>query len=343
MIFYFPQVQSEKLDQIQIERAKLLNEKRATGAQIVLGIGIVIGFYLTYRRIKSHEEHVEIERRGEITERYTKAVEQLSNEHMAIRLGGVYALERIGRDSEGDHPTIREVLTAYIRTKIIETSDTRSAHEPLDTDVAAALTVVGRNPPQRGHRRLSNLRFLSLPYVSFFDGDLASFMFDDCVLTAAVFGDAKIRSSTFLKANLNSASFANSNIEEVDFRSCLLKEANFYKARLVSVNFRGANLTRAQFRQATCRELELRGAVLHRVDFTGADMRGVNFSGAIMTETVLRGTLLSGAILRGAVGLTTEALQEAKTDDTTAVGNLDKKRRDGLAAVIRGHRTSQYF
>ena len=34
---------------------------------------------------------------------------------MAIRLGGIYALERIAKDSEKDHGPIMEVLTAYVR------------------------------------------------------------------------------------------------------------------------------------------------------------------------------------------------------------------------------------
>ena len=41
---------------------------------------------------------------------------QLSNwegdDNMAIRLGGIYALERIAKDSEKDHGPIMEVLTA---------------------------------------------------------------------------------------------------------------------------------------------------------------------------------------------------------------------------------------
>ena len=32
-----------------------------------------------------------------------------------MRIGGIYALERIARDSAKDHPTVMEVLTAFIR------------------------------------------------------------------------------------------------------------------------------------------------------------------------------------------------------------------------------------
>src|SRR5206468_12022005 len=47
--------------------------------------------------------------------RYTKAVDQLGNADPAVRLGGLYALERIALDSNRDRDTICEVLAAYVR------------------------------------------------------------------------------------------------------------------------------------------------------------------------------------------------------------------------------------
>lgn len=55
---------------------------------------------------------------GQYTDRYTKAIEQLGHqgpEGLQVRLGGVYALERLARDSPRDQPTIIEVLSAFIR------------------------------------------------------------------------------------------------------------------------------------------------------------------------------------------------------------------------------------
>ena len=46
-----------------------------------------------------------------MTDRYTKAIEQLGpDKGLDVRIGGIYALERIARDSPRDHPTIMEVL-----------------------------------------------------------------------------------------------------------------------------------------------------------------------------------------------------------------------------------------
>jgi hypothetical protein len=49
-------------------------------------------------------------RQGQVTDRYTKAIEQLGSDKLEVRIGGIYALERIAHDSPRDHPTIMEVL-----------------------------------------------------------------------------------------------------------------------------------------------------------------------------------------------------------------------------------------
>ncbi len=50
-----------------------------------------------------------------MTDRYTKATEQLGSDKLDVRIGGIYALERIARDSARDHPAVMEVLAAFIR------------------------------------------------------------------------------------------------------------------------------------------------------------------------------------------------------------------------------------
>jgi hypothetical protein len=54
-------------------------------------------------------------RQGQVTNRYTDAITQLGSDKLDVRIGGIYALERIARDSARDHPTITEVLAAFIR------------------------------------------------------------------------------------------------------------------------------------------------------------------------------------------------------------------------------------
>jgi hypothetical protein len=51
----------------------------------------------------------------QVTDRYTRAVEQLGSGKLDVRIGSVYALERIARDSLPGHPAVMEVLAAFIR------------------------------------------------------------------------------------------------------------------------------------------------------------------------------------------------------------------------------------
>ena len=75
---------------------------------------------------------------GHITDRYTKAIEQLGSAKLDVRLGGVYALERIAVDSKRDHPTVVEVLSAFVR----EHSD--PAHVDSEPTIAEVLSSLLR-------------------------------------------------------------------------------------------------------------------------------------------------------------------------------------------------------
>ncbi|MCA1681508.1 MAG: hypothetical protein LC777_22470, partial [Actinobacteria bacterium] len=69
-----------------------------------------------------------LNRRGQITDRFTRAVEQLGHEKIDVRLGGIYALEQIARDSpKQDHRTTMEVLTAFLQVHAPWSPKPRSA------------------------------------------------------------------------------------------------------------------------------------------------------------------------------------------------------------------------
>lgn len=92
-----------------------MNNLRTALVQVFGGAFVLIGIVIAWRRL-------EVARQGQITERFTRAIDQLGSTHpsdgspnLEVRLGGIYALERIARDSERDHWPIVEVLTAYVR------------------------------------------------------------------------------------------------------------------------------------------------------------------------------------------------------------------------------------
>ena len=90
----------------------------------------------------------ELTEQGQVTDRYTKAIEQLGSDKLDVRIGGIYALERVARDSARDHPTVMEVLTAFIREHSREQwpviATVQHGEKMTRPDVQAAVTVVGR-------------------------------------------------------------------------------------------------------------------------------------------------------------------------------------------------------
>ena len=81
---------------------------------------------------------------GQFTDRYNAAITNLGSRSIDIRLGGIYALQRLMQDSPRDQPTIIAVLCAFVRDR---TMPTRKPQKPPTirppTDIQAALTVVG--------------------------------------------------------------------------------------------------------------------------------------------------------------------------------------------------------
>src|SRR5829696_8005191 len=122
-LWFVPQLQGEYFSRKvpAEERPALVNEYRRTWAQIIGGFGLLLGLYFTWRRVEISQQELEATRDQQVTERFTRAIDQLGatdtktgDPQLEVRLGGIYALERIARESEADHQPVMEVLVAYI-------------------------------------------------------------------------------------------------------------------------------------------------------------------------------------------------------------------------------------
>ena len=186
-----------------------------------------------------------------------------------MRLGGIYALERIARDSPGDRATIGEVLTAYVRghapwpPRLPDQPPVEAAIDAVTflrlraPDVQAALTVLGRG------------RFADP------DPDAPPLDLADTDLRRAYLRGADLRRARLYAADLRRAHF-----EDVDLG--------------------GAALTRAHLQEAHLRGANLRDASLYGADLRDADLTDAHLAGADLRHANLQGTKLDGADLRGA-------------------------------------------
>jgi hypothetical protein len=287
---------------------ELENEARKTLAQILGGGLLLLGIYLTWRRIRASERQVEIAKEGQLTERFTRAVEQLGSDKLEIRLGGIYALERIARDSVKDHWPIMEILTAFVRENAaLRATDTESEEEiatkevpehPPEkpaVDIQAVLTVLGRTAipfAQKVEKRWLNLKATNLAGADLYDANLQR----------AQFWGANLQRAYMVGADLKKANLALADLHGAVIWGVNLQEGNLPSANLQKSNLWGANL---------------KGAYLKKANLHGANLAEAKLQGANLTEARLLKANLQGADLRGAEGLTLEGVAEAIWDETT--------------------------
>jgi Pentapeptide repeats (8 copies) len=218
-------------------------------AQIGLGIGALGALVFTARNFYLAQE-------GQVVDRYTRAVEQLGSEKVDVRLGGIFALERIMVDSPRDHDTVIQLLATFIsehaklaqKDSSDDTSTVRWLLPPTPTrlsrinrwrppaDIRAALTVLGRRP-RRAERDSLNL------------------------------SGADLRGARLEGARLHGIDLTGADLREAD-----LSTADMEKAVLVMADLRTAILRSTNLQGAYLPEVDLRGAILFGADLRGADL-----------------------------------------------------------------------
>lgn len=237
------------------------------GALATILVGIV-----NYREARS----------GQVTDRLTKAVEQLGSGNPQVRMGAVYALEQIVHDSKAPliarwHSFVADrapglvrsrsganrhgsylnyvatLLAALVRSRS-HLNDGGAAHEAVlkvrAPDVQAALTVLCRPPVCDDHGPGHPKGKLDLSR-----SDLSR---------------ARLRHAHLEKADLSYARLQGTDLRRANLQGAVLKEANLGPA------------SRSRYGG---------GANLSRADLTGADL-----TGAILDRALLRGAVLDGAI-----------------------------------------------
>jgi pentapeptide repeat protein len=164
---------------------------------LTLGAGLFAAGVLLYTA-----QTFALSRQGQVTDRYTKAVEQLGSDKIEVRIGGIYALERIARDSKRDHPRVMELLTAFVRVRSDEQvpRPEPGGAGPPRADVQAALTVIGRRLPWRDKGRPIDLTHAILAGANLVAADLRGADLTGADLTGAVLTDADLNGTILTSA-----------------------------------------------------------------------------------------------------------------------------------------------
>jgi hypothetical protein len=253
------------------------------------GAVLLVGLLFTWRNLRATQVKLDIDREGQLNNRFTQATTQLGAQlsdgrpNVEARLGGIYALSWIARDSPDNYWPVMEILTAYVRHnaawppsgKVTQAAVSRRwIHRiwtvPLAAAGAALLPSLPGGPDQSKPRT-------------------------DIQAILTVLGRSKPPEAKSLRLD-----------QKFDLRFTDLRGAEFWDAHLENTDFWGAHLEGANL-WGTC----LRNAKLVEAHLEGANLRGVILAGADLSYACLDGANLQNADLRFATGLSQVQVESA--------------------------------
>ena len=220
-------------------------------------------------RVWVNERQTRTVEQGHVTDRLTRAIEQLGAEktvkrtitrddgttfvdertepNIEVRLGAIYALERIAQDSERDHIPVMETLCAYVR----ENAPARDVEDsrPPRADIQAVMDVINR----RSKRRITWERFPA----NAFRLNLAR-----ACLQGADLREARLEGADLQQVRLEGASLTRARLEGAFLFGARLEGADLHEARLQRARLIGARLHSADLSDWSCDRASLRSADL---------------------------------------------------------------------------------
>jgi uncharacterized protein YjbI with pentapeptide repeats len=302
--------------ELRNDRLKLQNDARATLLQGLAGLAVLLGAAVAYRQFKTGREQLRVGQEGQITERFTRAIDQLGRSEIDVRRGGIYALGRLANDSPpGDRATITDILTAFVREHAPwppRLPGQYVAHAPIQqvpelrvraADVQAAMTVLTERQPAADEPRRLELRAVDLRKVSLAYANLQGAHLDGANLQQALLEHADLQGAKLIGANLQGAQLIRANLHgshlyDADLQWATLMRANLQLAFLNGASLQGAVLDDADLQHATLDLAKLQGARF--AGAVGAKLQAARLLGAHLQEAILVGANLQRAQLYSA-------------------------------------------
>lgn len=270
---------------------------------LILVLGSIVGGGLLIWRTINHDHQTRAAKsqartaeQGRITDRINKAVENLNAErtvqkedsdhtepNIGVRIGAIYALERIAQDSERDHIPIMEILCAYIRENAPVSSAINEDHikqhvNKILFDRMVLLETKGASTDVEHWRKIAR------------EDDIHHHVGPPPLPRA----DIQAALDVISRRSRSRIEYERHQIQSddpddlgycLDLRWTNLQGANLYRARLdraklANSRLDGADLDSAELENASLSQTSLRKATLRKARLIGAYLGMARFEGA---------------------------------------------------------------
>ena len=325
---------------------------------IVAVLGIFISYMtvrLTRQQNKAQREALQADREAAQLERtvareaaqrdrFTYAIEHLKDESLAIRMGALFELKKLGLDNPKEQENIVRILSSFIKgrienRKLLKKPKVQGGLPKPTEDVFLACEITSLFSVHGGKALLS---YLTAEGVYLHSIELHGALLQRADLTDSIMNDADLIESDMCFANLQRASFERATLQrailqEANLQDARLESANLQTTDLMKTNLQGANLKFANLQNANLTSANLRGADLAVADFREAFLGGANFQIACLIGVDFKGADfweadLRGASLVGAKNLTATQLLNAIIDSSTRLDPDLRAKYDCLKA-----------
>ncbi|MER5934239.1 pentapeptide repeat-containing protein [Streptomyces sp. NPDC002054] len=293
-------------------------------ASMLPGAAALAAVLFSWIQVGQASRELRISDEGQITNRFNTAISHLGASSVHVRIGGIYALDRIVQDSPRDNPAVTSVLSAYVRDRAPLPTQTPAQPEKktaLPADVSAALIVLA-NRPKSTWPLIANLQNISLrglqgksvPLLG--ESTVRNFRWAD--LAGSDLHGSELDKFDFREADFQNVDVSSARLTRSDLRKAWAESANFSKAILIGSDLSDAQMYEANLTGSFLSEeadlmneetdsgwrpvpsANLTGAHLLGANLSNADLRGVNLTQAWLSGTNLTGADLSRANLQAA-------------------------------------------
>jgi len=246
--------------------------------------GVTAGIIAAWRAWVA-DKQTNINDRGQITERFTRAVEQLGDDSAYMRMGAIQALRLIGSDNESHVSAVLNLLASFVRekspakkmgesgysiphqkevsprnegdefasliTKIFDSIPGMGRVDYISGDIQESLVAIGKIV--RKHE--DSLMKMGTIYTDLSQSDMAYLrQIIDCNFSYCMFMRSDIRCASFGLCDFKMTFFNAAELYSVAFNHCDCSTASFDGAHLNYATFHHTDIDMASFKSAFCNE-----------------------------------------------------------------------------------------
>ncbi|MBZ0257920.1 pentapeptide repeat-containing protein [bacterium] len=291
--------------------------------QVVGVIAVILTVYFGYQSIKQTQESLKISYDRNVDDRYTKALELISNDRQEVRLSGINILSSVLNETEKYDSNIFESLILYVRQQRIwngketyistfevkqnfelfqkmpfikyDKGTTHVYYEPWN-DTQMALNILSVLLKRDNYVSEINLDNVNLSYHSFNSLYAKKLFISGSILQHCSFRNTLVGDLKFFDCELHNSIFNDSKITKFNFGGSRAVGVEFKRCDLEDSDFSSAELFLAQFSNSNLKRSILFNAELKNANFEFADLRYSNWESA-RNSTLIKS--ISGANLYG--------------------------------------------